>query len=94
MLPLEQGADQGIPAQAHDELRSCLPAREQQSAASLSRRDIQHGRYIGALLSWWTWPKNNECLLMVDDAHATGVLGPNGVARGHFGLAEKLMSPW
>jgi len=32
-----------------------------------------------------------ECLLMVDDAHATGVLGPNGGGTGdHFGLAEKI----
>ncbi len=32
-----------------------------------------------------------ECLLMVDDAHATGVLGPDGGGTGdHFGLAEKI----
>jgi 8-amino-7-oxononanoate synthase len=32
-----------------------------------------------------------ECRLMVDDAHATGVLGPNGGGTGdHFGLAEKI----
>jgi 8-amino-7-oxononanoate synthase len=31
------------------------------------------------------------CMLMVDDAHATGVLGPNGGGTGdHFGLAEKI----
>ena len=32
-----------------------------------------------------------ECMLMVDDAHATGVLGPNGGGTGdHFGLSEKI----
>ncbi len=32
-----------------------------------------------------------NCMLMVDDAHATGALGPNGGGTGdHFGLAEKI----
>lgn len=35
--------------------------------------------------------EKHECLLMVDDAHATGVLGPNGGGTGdHFGLSEKI----
>jgi 8-amino-7-oxononanoate synthase len=32
-----------------------------------------------------------ECMLMVDDAHATGVLGANGGGTGeHFGLEDKI----
>jgi 8-amino-7-oxononanoate synthase len=38
-----------------------------------------------------TLAEQYACMLMVDDAHATGVLGPNGGGTGdHFGLAEKI----
>jgi 8-amino-7-oxononanoate synthase len=38
-----------------------------------------------------TLAEQYACMLMVDDAHATGVLGPNGGGTGdHFGLAEQI----
>ena len=63
-----------------------LPA--DQRKLLITRRRLQHGRRPGpAAGAVRSWRKTTGCIMMVDDAHASGVFGANG--RGtidHFGM--------
>ena len=88
-LPPEPRDDQGVPAQGRRR-RAQDPqgAAGRPAQAAHHRRRVQHGRRPRRRCrSCARSPRSIGCIMMVDDAHASGVFGKNG--RGtidHFGM--------